>query len=384
MRLQMRIMHIGLSSHFTEGMTYQDNQLAKQNALDGHTVLYVSDTYRYEEGRLTDVGLQREPLDDGVQLIRLPYERIINRTVSEKIRKVAGLYDVIDEFRPDVIMSHSLCYYSVRDVVRYVREHPHVTLYADTHANFKNSATSIFSRCILHGLIYRKWISEALPYVKKYLYVGSGEKDFSASLYGIDESKMEFFPLGGFIPSDGDYLRAREERRRELAVGDDELLLVHSGKITAEKKTETLLHAFREVESLNARLVIIGTLSDECKEEIERLVKSDARVEFLGWKSGDELREYLCAADLYCQPGSFSATLQNAITCRCPLLSYPHDGYRAFDFGNFFWASDRGEIADCLRLLQHDPSVLVKMSQASIKCSETYLDYRKLAARLYE
>ena len=38
----MRIAHVGVAGPFTENMSYQDNILSHQNALDGHEVLYLS------------------------------------------------------------------------------------------------------------------------------------------------------------------------------------------------------------------------------------------------------------------------------------------------------------------------------------------------------
>ena len=44
-RKVMRIAHVGVAGPFTENMSYQDNILSHQNALDGHEVLYISNEY---------------------------------------------------------------------------------------------------------------------------------------------------------------------------------------------------------------------------------------------------------------------------------------------------------------------------------------------------
>ena len=51
----MNILHIGLLSHFTEGMFYQDNVLSDMNAKDGNNVTFITDTNCYIEGKLTKV-----------------------------------------------------------------------------------------------------------------------------------------------------------------------------------------------------------------------------------------------------------------------------------------------------------------------------------------
>lgn len=151
----MKIAHIGLASFYTEGMTYQDNQLAEQNVRDGHEVLYISNAAKYENGGVVETGYQDLMTPGGVRLVRLPYVRVLNRFVSGKLRRVTGLYPLLADFAPDVILSHDLCYWSVRDVLRYKKDHPRVKLYADTHTAACNSGTNWLSLHILHRMFYR-------------------------------------------------------------------------------------------------------------------------------------------------------------------------------------------------------------------------------------
>mgnify|MGYP001535417011 FL=1 len=68
----MRIAHVGVAGPFTENMSYQDNILSHQNALDGHEVLYISNEYFFKNGELVKGGFCDYVLPDGVRLIRLP------------------------------------------------------------------------------------------------------------------------------------------------------------------------------------------------------------------------------------------------------------------------------------------------------------------------
>ena len=62
----MKIAHIGLASYFTEGMSYQDNQLSGQNARDGHQVLVVSNAAKYVDGKVVETGYEDRFLENGV------------------------------------------------------------------------------------------------------------------------------------------------------------------------------------------------------------------------------------------------------------------------------------------------------------------------------
>lgn len=381
----MRIAHIGISGGIIEDMTYQDNLLSKQNALDGHQVLYISNTIRREGAGFSYGGYENKHLPDGRQIIRLPYEHFINRFASEKLRRVKGLYSILNEFSPDVILSHNLSYYSVLDVIRYKKDHPEVKLYADTHAASYNSGTNWLSLHVLHRIYYRYLTQRALPYLEKYFYIGEAERKFSLQNYGVPESLMEFYPLGGVLPSDETYANARQRRRAELGISPDELLLVHSGKFEAEKRTAELLQAFAKVPQLHARLAILGAIPDAENEKLTKLMAEDDRVCFLGWKSADELLEYLCACDLYCQPGGVSATMQNAICCGCPVMSYPHECYtKELNYGNMLWVKTQENMVNTFRRIAEGKTDLKQLSDNSWRCARELLDYRKLAARLYE
>lgn len=379
----MKIAHIGLASFYTEGMTYQDNLLSAQNVRDGHEVLYISNAAKYVSGRVVETGYE-DKMDGNVRLVRLPYERFFTSFATDKLRRVKGLYALLEDFAPDVILSHSLSYWSVLDVICYKRAHPKVKLYADTHIAAYNSGTNWLSLHLLHRGLYRFLIQRTLPYLEKYFYISKASRRFSAEDYGVPEALMEFFPLGGILLPEEAYQETRAKRRAELGVGEHTLLLVHSGKLDALKRTEELLRSFTAVPELKARLAVIGSIPEDRKALLSSLMEADRRVVYLGWKSGEELQEYLCACDLYCQPGSVSATLLNAVCQGCAILSYPHEDYtKDYGCGNFLWVGTEADMAEAFRALAEDPAMLAPLKENSRRCARELLDYRKLAARLY-
>lgn len=151
---------------------------------------------------------------------------------------------------------------------------------------------------------------------------------------------------------------------------------------------EAALYADTHAAAYNSgtsRLAVIGSIPEDRKDLLTSLMEADRRVLYLGWKSGEELEEYLCACDLYCQPGSVSATLQTAVCRGCPILSYPHEDYtKDLDYGNFIWAETEEDMAAAFRRIQEDPARLEALREGSRRCARELLDYRKLAARLYQ
>jgi len=169
-----------------------------------------------------------------------------------------------------------------------------------------------------------------------------------------------------------------------LALAPDELLLLHSGKLDALKRTKELLEAFAAVPELKAKLAIIGSIPEKEKETLLALMEADSRVVYLGWKQSSELLGYLCASDLYCQPGSVSATLQNAVCCGSPVMAYPHLIYTEdLDYGNILWVKTKEDMETVFRDLACKKTDLTALREGSQRCARELLDYRVLAARLY-
>ena len=381
----MKIVFIGLASTFTENMNYQDNALCSVTVADGHQVTYISNAEKFVNGKIVPTDYEDKVLPNGMRLIRLPYVRLGLDLLTKKMRVFRGVYQILEEIRPDVIFCHNTQYYPILDVVRYKKEHPNAKFYADTHTAAYNSGTNWLSLYVLHRVYYRYLTRRTIPYLEKYFYVGQSERQFAVEQYGMPQEMMEFYPLGGFVPSDEAYDSARRRRRAELGIFDGEYLIVHSGKMDALKRTDELLLAFSAVSELKARMVVIGSIPDDRREILEPLMRADPRVIYLGWKSASELQEYLCACDLYCQPGSVSATLQNAVCCGCPVMTYPHEAYVAdLDYGNLLWVKTQADMEEVFRQLCLGRIDLAALKRGSKKCARELLDYQSLAARLYD
>lgn len=380
----MKIVHLELAGFYNENTTYQTNLLAACNLADGHTVTIVSSPFHWEKAQTVYIPPCDQIVENGIRLIRLPYRNTSKCYSHQKIRAVVGLYETLERLQPDVIMCHGLQFWSVRDVIRYKKAHPAVKLYADTHTDYYTSATNWLSLHILHRGFYRYLVRKALPYLEKYFCISDECRRFSIENYGVPEELTEFYPLGGILPTEEAYQAHRAARRTELGVQPDELLLVHAGKLEPQKKTDALLRAFAAVPELKARLAVIGSIPEEHKAELLAQMDADPRVTYLGWKSGDDLQEYLCAADLYCQPGKVSAIMQNAVCCHCPVLLYPHSGYvKDYDYGNVLWVKNEDDMIREFQKLAAGETDLAALQRNSERCAKELLDYRALAARLY-
>lgn len=381
----MKILHLCLANFYIDNYAYQENMLPRINHEDGHDVRILASTETFvDNAHLGYVEPSEYVTEYGVPIKRLPYVKVGNSFSTHKFRAYPHLYGEIASFAPDVIFCHELQFWSVRDVIRYKKDHPAVKLYADTHAAYNNSGTNWLSLHVLHRGLYRYLTKKAFPYLEKYFYISDECRQFSHEIYDIPNEKMAFYPLGGTLLSDEEYAAVRAKRRAELGLVENDRLYIHSGKLDALKRTDELLRAFSAVEDPHAVLAVIGSIPEDRKSILLPLMEADKRIRYLGWRTGEELQEYLCAADLYCQPGSQSVTMQNALCRYCPVMLYPHPAHTAdYDRGEVIWIKTQADMEMVFRSLATDPAQLKPLRENAKKIARELLDYRKLAAKLY-
>ncbi len=151
----------------------------------------------------------------------------------------------------------------------------------------------------------------------------------------------------------------------------------------SDKKLLESLRAFRRTDVEHLELLIIGSLDDEVRTEAERLLAELPNAHYLGWMEASALLDHLCAADVYLQPGSQSAIMQNALSARCAVILDDVPSHEPFVDGNGWLLTADRTIESVLRDLNAHPEPVRAMSRRSLVIATELLDYRKLAARIY-
>ena len=381
----MKILHLCLSNFYVDGFAYQENELVQQNVRDGHEVEVIASTEVIgTDGELSFVSPGRYMGVDGAMVERVRYRRLAPRKIMSKLRMHPGIEKRIATFAPDVILFHCACGWELNAVGRYVRKNSQVVFYVDSHEDFINSARNFLSKWLLHWGYYRPILRRNLRYVTKVLPVALSALEFMRDFYGVPEEMLELYPLGGFVPDDVEYAELRMKGRAALSVADDQILIVQSGKIDATKKLVEALEAFTAVADPALRFMIPGLIQSDVEERVNALAAADPRIRLLGWKSPDELRSILAAADVYCQPGTQSATMQMSIANCCAILLDDIPGHRLYLDGNGWLVGQDRTLADAFAEISSDKVALPAMAERSHQVALRMLDYRLLAARLYK
>lgn len=373
---------VSISFLFNKDMSYQENYLIRQNLLDGHSVVEISDTYTFVDGKITFTPPEDNLLEDGLRLIRLRYKNFFNQFVANKMKSLIGLYETLEETNPDLIIIHDLCGFYVNDLIRYKRNHDSVRLIGVLHCSLVNSGQNFFSLNILHKKIYKRLVNKIFPYLEKTFCIGIDELDMAVSVYGLPKNQLEFLTLGGCILSDSEYETRREKYRKIVNLQGDKLLILVSGKMSKKKRVIELLRAFKK-STLDCKLIIIGKFEEDINSDALQLISEDSRIEFLGWKNANDLQGFMCAADLYCQPGTVSASVQNAICCYCPIMCNTIPTYQEIDKGNFIWANTEEEFKHVFDDMCSGKIDLNVLTERSKECAKEVLDYSVLVKKFY-
>lgn len=380
----MKVLHVCICGPFTDGLSYQENELIEQHVELGHdvTVIAATDTYGPDKKVMhTEPGNYR--LLCGAHLIRLPYAWGLRGWLATKLRAHLGMRESLEAIRPERIIFHGLCAWDLMTVSKYSRCNDRTVLYADSHEDFNNSSRTWMSRWLLHHLYYRSILKLALPGIDGLLCVSTESVDFVNLVYGVCLGRLEYFPLGGKLWSDGDYIMTRERVRKEFGWGDDVRVFVQSGKIDAAKRLDQTLDAFAQISDPRARLVIAGQLFADVHDVLAPRIESEPRITHLGWVDPQRLRELLCAADAYVQPGSQSATMQMALCCRRPVILDDVPSHRALISDNGILVNNRKQLVDAVaKICAMSSSELLRMSGRSAEVAARLLDYKKQAERL--
>lgn len=379
----MKVVHLCLSCFYIDGFSYQENEIVKQHVKDGHEVTVIASTETYESGQKLSYLTPSTYLGtDGAKVIRLPYRKLLPHGIMKKLRMYTGVLKRLKEERPDVIMCHGLCTWELLTVSQYCKDSPEVSFYADSHADFNNSAQNFISKYLLHSLYYKLIVKRCLPRIKSVLCISLEVLEFAAEVYNIPRDKLEFFPLGGEIFPDDEYNERRERYRTKLNLNTSDILFVQTGKFGQRKKLVESLSAFTKLRAKNIHFVLVGTIGEDIEEFARPLIEGDERIHFLGWKNSQEIRDLLCAADLYVQPGTQSATMQMSLCARCPVILDDVLSHQPFVSENGWLISNQEELESVLFKISEGDAPLMEMSKKSHVIAKELLDYSEISKRV--
>lgn len=339
----MRIAMIG-HKHFDTregGVEVVVTELAKRMAALGHEVTCYD---RSGSDVMTgDVAETRERIIDGVRVV--PVKTIDKKGLAAASASYYATKAAIAD-KPDVIHFHA--------------EGPCACLPMAQRAGIRTVAT-------IHGLDWQraKWGKLGSAYIKH------GER---AAVKSADEiivlsrSAQEYFEQTYnrktvFIPNGMDPKESRpsDDIRQRWGLEDGSYILF-LGRLVPEKRPELLIDAFKNIET-DKRLVIAGSGSDTPRYEqrLHEQARSDSRVLFTGFVTGELLAELYSNAFLYVLPSDVEGMplgLLEAMAygCACVTSDIPECSDVLDGAGVTFFRGDVSALGDALTSLLANPA----------------------------
>lgn len=383
----MKILHIDFTGTYNENMSYQENIIPKYNEEDGHEVIMLTTCYKWNKMGIT---VYTPPIDkimnDGVRLIRMNHRKIINNFITKKIRKVDGVYKLLERISPEIIFFHGCQSFELLTIVRYIKLHSSVKLFIDNHADFGNSATNFLSLQILHKIIWRKIAQIAIPYATKFYGVLPARVDFLSDVYKIPKSKCELLLMG----ADDEKVKlarnkdVREKIRADLNISINDFLIISGGKIDLAKlQTINLMQAVHKLNILNLKLIIFGSVSEEIKEKFSSFVDNN-RIQYIGWIDSAKTYDYFAASDLAVFPCGHSVLWEQAVGTGLPCLFKYWVGTTHIDIGGnckFLYDDNSIEIENAINELIQHPDIYSNMKKIAEGKGIEAFSYKKISRK---
>ena len=362
----MKILHLCLSAFYIEGLSYQENLLPQFHKKMGHEVRILSSLqtfsrdgeYTYEE-KATEYDNQY-----GIHVKKLEYKKPVK--IARIIKTYIGTYQAIESFAPDIIFMHGVQFLDSRVVVRYLKKHPGVKLYADNHSDFSNSARNWVSKHIQHKILWRLCVQNMESYVIKFWGVLPARVDFLIDMYKLPREKVDLLVMGAddeAVRSAAD-LGLRKQTREKYGFADHAFLIVTGGKIDQWKKqTLLLMDAVNQIADPDIQLLVFGSVTPDLKDDVGK--KCSDKVKYIGWVDSADSYSLFAAGDAACFPGRHSVFWEQVAGQGIPMICK-------------YWAGtthvDRGGNV----IFLHEDSVQ-EISGAIMEMKENYSEYKSKA-----
>lgn len=347
----MRILHICLASFYIDNYSYQENLLPKHHKLMGNEVEIIASLQSFDKnGKLTLLKERSSYLNEnGILVHRLNYIKI---PFAQKIRKYKGLWGKIEKFNPHIIFVHGCQFTDLLTVGKYVKKHTHTKLFIDNHADQTNSARNVFSKIVLHGIIYKWLVKRVEKYTTRFWGVMPSRVDFLRKVYKLPTNKIDLLIMGGDDEVIDTVCKKNiGQLRKDIELETNNFVIITGGKIDkAKKQIFHLMESVNDILNDNVKLIIFGSVQVDLKEEFYRRFNPKKMI-YLSWASEERAYELFRLSDLAIFPGRHSVYWEQCVAVGIPMIVKEWPGTKHIDIGGnvvFLKNSSKDEISSIL------------------------------------
>lgn len=388
-----------LCDFYSENYQYQESYLSKYYLKLGHSVTVIASNFEdikkyYLNKYDKNIGSTCIEINKSYKVFHLKYKL----NIFNKIRNFKNVLQILLDEKPELIYCHGI-HFNLHEAVRYKKLNFSCRIIMDYHGDFSNSGKNWISIYILHKIIRKIYLLHYLKYIDVIYPITPSSKKFLEVIYGLKQKVGEVLPLGIDFDKSMSVLKTnrRFEIRKEYNVCLDDIIIINVGKQYAYKKTEQLIAAVNKIDSKKIHLFIIGdALGNESYSQLLiNTAGENKNIHFLGWKSGDEILEYMAASDLAIYPASQSMLWQQSLGMGLGLIvgKFIHINGKEIEqdteylnfYDNLITLNEKGhkidEIECIVRYFIDNPKQLEKIKKNAHKVAKEILNYEKIAKR---
>lgn len=330
----MKILHVCLGAFYIDNYSYQENLLPKYHKKSGYEVSILASKMNFDSnGKMSFLKKGREKYinENDIEVTRIDYKY----DFLKKIKIYKSVTYEIKIQKPDIIFIHGLQFFSIIEIVKYLKENKNIKIYIDNHCDYSNSAKNWLSKNILHKVLWKYMAKKIEPFTEKFYGVLPARVDFLVDTYKLPKSKVELLVMGADDELVEKYTEDQilERSKKELNIKNDDIVIVTGGKIDlAKQQTLLLMKAVININNPKLKLIIFGNIAKELQERFNELCKSN-KIQYLGWATNEESYKYFSIADLVVFPGRHSVYWEQGAGMGKPMILKYWEGIDHLDNG---------------------------------------------------
>lgn len=383
-----RIVNVCLYGPVTDGWSYQDNLLPKYQKLNGNDVIIITSKWIYDtNGQLILSDKTKYINENGIKTIRLG---IINdKPLNYKFKRYKGFRECLEKEKPEILFIHGCQFLDIFVIVDFLKCNRTVRVYVDNHCDFSNSATTWFSKNILHKIIWRCTTKSIEPYVSKFYGVTPARVAFLHDMYGISQEKISLLVMG--IDDEIRESICTHENikgiKSKYDISKNDFIIVTGGKIDkAKKQILTLMNSCGALQKINPRLklLVFGSIEKDLELEFNELLRKYRNITYVGFINSKEAMLLLKIADLAVFPGRHSVYWEETVGLGIPMVVKYWKGTTHIDMGGnveFLYEDSIREIMNVVGGIIENPNKLSYMRKIAEEKGITYFSYKEIARK---
>jgi glycosyltransferase involved in cell wall biosynthesis len=378
------------TQYFMPQLEYMENAFAREFARRGHEVIIVTTHTNPQEKFYKDKLAQQDNMEAGYRVIRLS-TKAFGRNKTYEIP--TGFLKTVISLKPDLIFFQSLEHYitclmavtasRITKAKLFVVVNEHFTYFRDPNA--KSSLIDTIKPGI--EKTFKRISLKAADRV-----IGMNEYSAKAALEILPEAQSKTVEIHLGVDPETVFFKSekRAELRERFNFNDDELVLVHSGKLFPEKKTHLLIEAAATLSNPKVKVLLVGNGPQEYVEFLkETAFKRNFlhNVTFVPAVKSNELHYYYCASDIAVWPDLLTISTIEASAVGIPVVVPDYHGYEhrtKYDNGFKIKPGDLSDLTDKLKILTENENLRKEMGERARQLVEKELNWKSIVDKIFK